>query len=339
MAYSETACDDPRCPVCYPKRKEEEKAARKKAETDKEDCLRCWRNLQKEAERIVSNANPIVRNRRINAAYAQLWLEDRRFQWAGLAAFASKQVGCGLLNSAELIQKSNQQRDAYQRWEQNASALDRMSPYGSPRMPMQDQIMGEGAQKVYQMLALGNTALFLEIWPLHKFYEAFGLARLKRCYPLRQSIGDEVYWPLRKKIEFGREWSEVVDAFTAIDSGNISQGVRLMARHEQINILQTAIYSDPMFATLMRGNQFAWALSIPTGSAREIQLTLANQCTVTGASAQREPFSRLPLANLADPGQRMNFVMRAADRFDRLLHDPLLKHDVENSLYLIGGPR
>ncbi|OAJ55494.1 hypothetical protein A6V37_32795 [Paraburkholderia ginsengiterrae] len=96
---------------------------------------------------------------------------------------------------------------------------------------------------------------------------------------------------------------------------------------------------EDTFVTLMRGNQFAWALNIPTGSAREIQLTLANKCTVTGANAEILHFSQEPLANLADPGQRMAFVMRAAARFDELLHNPLQKYDVENSLYVLAHPR
>ena len=64
------------------------------------NCL--WRRFQKEAEEWVAPggvliADPQSRNRKINAAYAQLWLADNRFQWAGLAAFASKQVGCGVV--------------------------------------------------------------------------------------------------------------------------------------------------------------------------------------------------------------------------------------------------
>ncbi len=66
------------------------------------ECL--WHIYQKEAEEIVAPggvliADPIARNRAINAAYARLWLADPRFQWAGLAAFASKQVGCGMLHA------------------------------------------------------------------------------------------------------------------------------------------------------------------------------------------------------------------------------------------------
>ena len=60
---------------------------------------------------------------------------------------------------------------------------------------------------------------------------------------------------------------------------------------------------------------------------------------MTGANARIEMFSREPLANLADPDQRMAFVLRAAQRFDQLLHDPLQKYDVENSIFLIGHPR
>jgi hypothetical protein len=85
---------------------------------------------------------------------------------------------------------------------------------------------------------------------------------------------------------------EIEQGFAAIDAGNMTKGVELLASHEQLNVLQPAMYNDPTFAILMRANQFAWALNIPTGSAREIQLTLANQCTVTGANAQIEIFSK-----------------------------------------------
>jgi len=308
-------------------------------EDDKQDCIDGWGYYQKQAEAIVAGGDPIARNRRINAAYATLWLEDRRFQWAGLAAFASKQVGCGLLNAAELIGKSNQQRRAYQQWERQRSAADQFSPFSSPRMPAADQATGEVAHKVYQMLAKGNTALFLEIWPLHMFYKNNGLARLKRCLPERKLLRGSVAWPIGDRVEFGAQQPEAERGFEAIDAGNIAESVKRLAYHEQINILQPAMYNDPAFATLMRANQFAWALNFPTSSAQEIQLVLANQCTVSGASVRREQFSNKPLANLADAGQRMAFVMRAAERFDQLLRDPIEGVLVENSIYLIAHGR
>ncbi|WP_184048036.1 DUF2515 family protein [Paraburkholderia sp. MM5384-R2] len=330
-------CDNPRCPVCYPNWKEEEAAAKKRAEEDKQDCIDCWRLYQKKAEAIVSVDDPIGRNRSINAAYAQLWWDDRRFQWAGLAAFASKQVGCGLLNAAEMIGKSASDSVANLRKVASVGPAAWMTAYGAQSAV--SAATAESGAKVYQMLAKGNTSLFLDVWPLHMFYKKFGLARLKRCLPERKLLRSSVLWPIENSVPFAEERPQILSAFSAIDSGRIADGVKDFAIHEQINILQPAMYNDPTFALLMRANQFAWALHIPTGSAREIQLAFANQCTVTGANARNERFSKEPLANLADPQQRMTFVLRAAQRFDQLLHDPLKKYDVENSLYLIAHAR
>ncbi|WP_231636466.1 DUF2515 family protein [Burkholderia sp. MSHR3999] len=329
-------CDNRRCPICYPNWREEEAAARKRAADDRQDCVNIWRHYQRQAEAIVSGSDPISINRRINAAYAQLWLDDRRFQWAGLAAFASKQVGCGLMNAAEMIGKSNRQRDAYQRWRHASSPLDRLSPYGSPRMPVHDQASGEGARKAYEMLARGNMSLFLDIWPLHMFYKAFGLQRFERCLSVRAQLRGTVRWPIGDSIQFAAERAEVRAGFRAIDAGNVARSVEALAQHEQVNVLQPAMYNDSYFAILMRANQFAWALNIPTASSQEIQLTLANQCTVNGGNAQREVFSKQPLANLGNAGERMAFVLRAARRFDELLRDPIQRVLVENSLFVIA---
>ena len=186
------------------------------------------------------------------------------------------------------------------------------------------------------MLAKGNTALFLDIWPLHMFYKEFGLQRFERCLPERALLSGSVVWPIADRVPSGTVKDEIRRGFSAIDAGNLTEGVAQLARHEQLNILQTAMYDDPNFAMLMRANQLAWALNIPTGSAREIQLTLANQCTVAGASAKYEIFSKQPLANLADPDQRMAFVMRAAHRFDELLRHPTERYSIENSLFLLA---
>ena len=329
-------CNDRRCPICYPNWREDEAAAKQRAENDRQDCVNCWRHYQKLAESIVSGGDPISINRRINAAYAQLWLDDRQFQWAGLAAFASKQVGCGLMNAADMIGKSNRQRNAYQQWERTSSPLERLAPYGSPRMPVHDQASGEGARKAYEMLAKGNMSLFLDIWPLHMFYKEFGLQRFERCLDERAQLRGTVQWPIGGSVQFAAVRNEIRNGFRAMNSGHLNEGVRLLARHEQLNILQPAMYDDPYFAILMRANQFAWALNIPTASSREIQLTLANQCTINGGNAQQEVFSKQPLANLADADQRMAFVMRAASRFDELLRDPIQRVLVENSLFVIA---
>jgi len=64
----------------------------------------------------------VEHNQVINAAYARLWLQDSRFQWAGLAAFASKQVGCGLLHASNTVDLIGQQRDRSKGWTSCAQA-------------------------------------------------------------------------------------------------------------------------------------------------------------------------------------------------------------------------
>jgi uncharacterized Zn-binding protein involved in type VI secretion len=82
-------------------------------------CENLWRDYQLRVENVVAPggkliADPKARNKAINAAYAQLWRLDSRFQWAGLAAFASKQVGCGLLHAAESVEKIRAEYEAAQ---------------------------------------------------------------------------------------------------------------------------------------------------------------------------------------------------------------------------------
>ncbi|MCP9270045.1 hypothetical protein M5U04_18655 [Xenorhabdus sp. XENO-1] len=79
------------------------------------ECL--WHRYQKEAEEIVGQggeliADPIARNKRINQTYAKIWLKNNDFQWAGLAAFASKQVGCGLVNFSDTVENMEGDKEA-----------------------------------------------------------------------------------------------------------------------------------------------------------------------------------------------------------------------------------
>jgi hypothetical protein len=53
-------------------------------------------NIKSTAEEIVLRYPAIPRNRRISAAYADVYLGNARMKWAGIAAFASKQAGCAM---------------------------------------------------------------------------------------------------------------------------------------------------------------------------------------------------------------------------------------------------
>ena len=315
------------------------------------DCL--WRIYQQEAEEIVAPggvliADPIERNRAINAAYARLWLHDSRFQWAGLAAFASKQVGCGLLHAAnvtELIEAEHEAREALRdnrrEWGlftkhnmddqtilvQKYKATDDLNPMPTDVRfdSAEPSVAQDQFQYVNEMMALGNTTLFLDIFPLHAFYKKRGLAELKECLKNRAAIYGHpkfpVLWPVgQEKLTFGKSHDEILFAFTDIEAGNISRSVEFFAAHEQKNVLQSTIYEDQRLRLLLRGNHASYVTDFPSGVAQAIELTLTSQCQ-RADNGKTVEFSNNPLADLSNLSERMKFVLRAANRFDQMLQD------------------
>ena len=71
--------------------------------------------------------------------------------------------------------------------------------------------------------------------------------------------------------------TEILESFRLIDVGRIADSVKKMALHEQVNILQMAIYNDLSMRAALRTNQFSWATGFPTGVGAEIQLTLSSE--------------------------------------------------------------
>ena len=332
-------------------------------------CSCLWHRFQKEAEEWIAPggvliADPLARNRRINAAYAQLWLADNRFQWAGLAAFASKQVGCGLLHAVTLDERIEAEKKAYQQLREKApqDLLDRrrlinirpkseewhawdQARQQNPVPLTSNPLLGgavttlqEELKYVHEMLALGNTALFLDVYPLHRFFMVRGFKEMEECLPNRRSLKNKVIWPITEKVEFGVAQREILETFAYIDQGKISNSVYEMARHEQLNILQPAMYDVERFARLMRGTQVGDVISVVTGLfsglPEEIQLTLASQCK---APDTKITFSQNPIADLANKDQRMEFVSRAAEQFDRLLKNQTTRSQLKDSIIKIAN--
>jgi len=317
-------------------------------------CQCLWRAYQREAENIVAPdgvliADPVQRNRAINAAYARLWLHDSRFQWAGLAAFASKQVGCGLLHAGDSIELIRQEHEARQRVRDGRRESGLLTPDKMPRqaedwgdyqeararnpVPSLDlrtsgeelSLVQQQFRHVYDMMAMGNTTLFLDVYPLHQFYAVRGLAELKKCLKTRKTIHGHakfpVLWPIGEKtIPFGWAFQEILRGFEAIETGNIAESVKHLAWHEQRNILQPSIYENRHLVTLLRGNHFSYATGFPSGVAQAIELTLTSQCQRV-EDGRTIGFGSNPMADLSDIDQRMEFVLRAASRFDQMLND------------------
>ncbi|MDX8001224.1 hypothetical protein FE394_19090 [Xenorhabdus sp. Reich] len=342
-------------------------------------CECVWRRYQKEAEEIVAPggvliADPKERNKRINAAYASLWLNDNRFQWAGLAAFASKQVGCGLLHATNMLEKTQTEHNAIQRSADNAgkgkikwsipglitvrentddaqTKKELEQAHESNPIPLFDirsrgeslSLVQQQLNYVYEMMALGNTTLFLDVYPLHAFYKQRGLQELKTCLDFRHKIYDNnqfpILWPIgQEKLTFGQSYTELLQTFETIEAGNIAKSVEYLAYHEQVNILQPSMYSDTHLVRLLRSNHLSYVIGFPSGATEAIELTLASQCRRV-EDGRTIKFSSNPLADLSVVDQRMPFVLKAAKRFDEMLHNDSNRSLLEKSLQDIASGR
>jgi len=278
-------------------------------------CASVWLRCQREAEQWISDcdgqvmrAMPEMVNARINAAYAYLWLTDQRFQWAGLAAFASKQVGCGLLHSATLVGKA----------EARLAAAPKI--LGGVILPddVFDKATADAAKYMKQQLALANRTLFLDIYPLHRFYTLRGMNGLRNCLAERQGIRSQVEWDTQEKLPFGLPFKEILAGFDAIERGDLAESVRQLAFHEQVNVLQAILYDQTAIRVLLDGNQAAWVTGLPSsGYYQELQLTLSAQCKAK--SDLTTMFKRSLAVKLYDKDDRMEFVYRAAESFDKLV--------------------
>lgn len=290
-----------------------------------------WMTFQKEAEDIIKVNGAFIeddtaRNKRINAAYAKLWLADNRFQWAGLAAFASKQVGCGLLHSRQLSERSKDELKYDVNWA--GSSTEAAGLRAAPTM------IKNGADFMYERLGFGNKHLFLDVYPLHRFYMERGPAEFETYLSKRQSIAEKVEWKAKEYLKFGVPFNEIRQGFKRIGEGNLPESVRSLARHEQVNILQAIMYNDPRMQDALAKNQLAWAIGFPSGVYMEIQLTLSAQCKAKDGWTSYFPSQKTAKLWVVD--ERMKFVYRAAERFDELLRGRQRPY-VEESLRKISA--
>ena len=209
----------------------------------------------------------VDRNRKVTAAYAQLYLDDPRFQWAGAAAFASKQVGCGM---------------------QDARALARGQSW-DPRTAR--------AAHAERVLGKGNGAVFADIYPTHKFYQRFGSKNLTTCGSSRPG------GPLPRSLGEAFERLENHDGHPTEQDFRTS--AQLIIGHEQTDILQPGVFDDPEFAQTLwasqQGRQVFGSLA-EWGGARPVNVAISASCSgstsyeFTGSDPaklqQRLPFAR-----------------------------------------------
>lgn len=250
-----------------------------------------------------------VRAARIAGTYASFYLEKEdggdeklkgRFYWMGLAAFASKQVMCGL---------------------DFTTLANFAMPIGRPVVDIGKNGLGKG-----------NFWLFQDIFCWHWFYSKYP-KKFEECSGERNS---EAFDPKVKSALKNLPWAEeslavidnfkvkkeVVDAFLMIkqteeeSSGGERQELQFnsllaTANHEQLNILQPLIYEDPVFKTLLDVQKKAEGLPLlPLRSA-----AFSTACDV------KEPELREQMieGDLYSAQDRMEFIKKIAVKYHGLM--------------------
>lgn len=273
----------------------------------REQAVDAWLACQLEAEEWIAPGgilldDPALRNRRISAAYASLWLLDQRFQWAGLAAFASRQVGLGMAQAGESMRTLGG----------HIRASDTHDSFEWLYKVMIPALVGAGEGYLRGQLSLGNLTVFLDVYPLHRFYALHGLQRLRDTLKARQLAADRVRWPVACSVlPFGQPFREIVDGFALVDDGRIADSVMKLAWHEQVNVLQRVIYDEPKTRLAFDANQIGATTGAWPERFAPIELVFD--------AHHRTSFAPRQDAHLYDVGQRMDYVSRAAAQFNEMV--------------------
>ena len=109
----------------------------------------------------------LAQNQLITKAYAQLYLSNSKlFKWAGLAAFASRMVGLGIMGGKliDITIDTNARQEAAKLESSRAGLL-------GPKVPKQRI----NATNLDNMLIEGNRAIFRDLYWQHLAYRAEGL--------------------------------------------------------------------------------------------------------------------------------------------------------------------
>jgi hypothetical protein len=250
-----------------------------------------------------------VRAARIAGTYASFYLEKEdggneklkgRFYWMGLAAFASKQVMCGL----------------------------DFTTHATVAMPIWKPVIDIGKNG----LGKGNLWLFQDIFCWHWFYSRYP-NKFAECSAERNSEAfDEKVKSALKGLPWAEESlavvdgfqvkQEVIDAFLMMSKaegkapGFGRQDIQFKsllatAKHEQLNILQPLIYEDPVFRTILDLQKAAEGLPfVPLRSA-----AFSTACDVK-APELREQMTDGDLYNSQD---RMEFIEIVANKYHGLM--------------------
>lgn len=272
----------------------------------KDPCAAGWAKVQKEVAQTDAITDIRQRNRVISASYARLYQASPDLKWAGAAAFASKQVGCGMDTAHTYL-------DDYPGGLQQATQ-DTAKAGGGGVDPITLTMYSSR-----QALGDGNKGVYDELYPPLRFYQenkgTMSKAQIMACLDHKPGA------PLHPDIRTGIQ--QTMD-------GQGARGAITMLHHEQADTLQS-MYDDNW--ALRRGLDVARLTGIPA-----TKLVMTADCG--GADALhtvdfKNYGSRLTdrLYNFDD---RWKFTQDAAGRFVQLTDSPATKPGIDQALNQIA---
>jgi hypothetical protein len=254
------------------------------------DCAALWAQYKAEAEGKIAAAGDDhrLRNHIITGAYADLFTSSGgAFTWPGLAAYASKQVGCAMDYSQTIVGV--------------APTAGRVIGSAAPVVPLAPQIgqraAGAAAQQtagyMYAQLGKGNRELFVDIYPMYRFYQDHGWAKFEACSKANADVS--VY---------------ALNGFRALANGDGAEHLRQIAYHEQIMLLQPSIYDDWRTRRLLELNEATIPLTnIPLPLTSPAALTFSTGCDPSsGTTTYFRDFGD----ELWKIPERMDWILRGA---------------------------
>lgn len=251
---------------------------------------------------------------RIAATYARFYLEREedgkahlkgRFYWMGLAAFASKQVKCGL----DFIPKE-------------------------PYLTLVTPPLAQPALRIGKTaLGKGNFWLFQDIFVWHWFYSKYP-DQFTECAPERNATAfedqvqhniDNLPWATEalSKLNNLAPTPEVIEAFrlTALCESRHDirseqeelkyQSLLQIANHEQLKILQPLIYDLLPFRAVLKAQAIMEIM--PFVPQRAAAFSMA--CDIENSQLREQ----MTEGNLYDSADRMKFITRIAEKYHRLM--------------------
>lgn len=250
-------------------------------------CEELWAAIKKEVDKVFEMKDPIMRNRKISAAYAAAYLKNPKLQWAGTAAFASKQIGCEMRTWAERAQDAAKLAEGNP--EDDMQWLDPAAAQAADGMRGVMRLGSMGMEHAVEKFAEGNGKVFQEIYPVFLFYTRHGEKRFGECLSHCPPPG------IHPKLQ---------DAFARIAKGELKGAAFDTGKYEQEDNLQHAVFDDLLVKAGIKGEQ---VFKVP------LSLQFSSGCSVSNPAflSKFNPSK----GNFYDAAPRVDFAVQSIGHF------------------------